>query len=209
MECGAVSTRRGRPTRSLEDIRLMREKVAQAAALLFRDEGYASVSMRRLAREVGCTPMTLYAYFDSKADILSHLWEGVYGDLFADLTRLAREIEDPALRLGAVANHYVDFWVRHPELYRLVFMTEGVSQSEVSAFLTSSGAVERHQLFNGLVSEVLGHPSEPVLKRRTEALLCGLAGIAHCHVTISGYPWSAPDILVAEILASLVGEPDR
>lgn len=209
LDKGTVSARRGRPARSGGDIAAMRKKVANAAALLFREEGYASVSMRRLAKEVGCTPMTLYAYFASKADILSHLWEGIYDEVFAELSALAGSIDSPADRLTAVAAHYVRYWVGNPERYRLVFMTEGVSQAEVSSFLESSAAVGHHQLFFGLVRDVLGSQGDADLKPRSEALLCGLLGIAHSHVTISGYPWCAPEVLTRQIVSALMSPSDR
>lgn len=206
---GTVSARRGRPARSGGDIVAMRKKVAHAAAQLFRDEGYASVSMRRLAKEVGCTPMTLYAYFDSKADILSHLWEGIYDEVFAELSALAGSIDSPADRLAAVAAHYVRYWVGNPERYRLVFMTEGVSQAEVSSFLESSTAVGHYQLFFGLMRDALEQPDDADLKPRSEALLCSLLGIAHSHVTISGYPWCAPEVLTGQIVSALMSPSDR
>ena len=198
-----VSARRGRPTRSRDDIATMRQRVADVAARLFREEGYASVSMRRMAREVGCTPMTLYAYFDSKTDILSHLWERVYDSLFGELASLAGPISDPLDRLAAVARRYVGYWVDNPETYRMVFMTEGVSQPEVSAFLDASATVDRFQLFFDTMRDVLGAPGEAELKMRTEILLSGLLGIAHNHVTISGYPWSPAEAMAGDLVSAL------
>lgn len=68
---------------------------------LFSQEGFAAVSMRRLAQESGCTPMTLYKYFKNKFEILGMLWADVLGDLFDRLDRLAATESDPVVRLGA------------------------------------------------------------------------------------------------------------
>ena len=61
---------RGRPARSSKQIADMRAHISACALRLFEDEGYAAISMRRLAQEAGCTAMTLYKYFDNKIDIL-------------------------------------------------------------------------------------------------------------------------------------------
>ena len=182
----------------------MRSKTAAAAARLFREEGYASVSMRRLAAEVGCAPMTLYAYFESKADILSHLWDGIYTALFAELTALAATLDEPAARLAAVSRRHVCYWIDNPETYRLVYMTEGVSQTEVGDFISGSPTVNRYQLFFDAMEAALGQPDEATVKRRTEALLAGLQGIAHSHVTISSYPWTAAGTMVDDLVSALV-----
>lgn len=47
-----------------------RTQLTEAAALLFADEGYASVSVRDLARRSGMTTGAIYSHFRSKADLL-------------------------------------------------------------------------------------------------------------------------------------------
>lgn len=195
--------RRGRPARSADDVATMRAKVGAAAARLFREEGYAAVSMRRLASEAGCTPMTLYAYFASKADILSHLWDAVYAALFESLAAEAAAATEPQDRLERISRRYVRFWIDRPETYRLVFMTEGVSQPEVDAFLGASGTVTRFRLFFDAMHVALGSCDEGALKLRTETLISGLQGVAHSHITISGYPWSPAEAMVDEIVRAL------
>ncbi|MFM9862595.1 MAG: TetR family transcriptional regulator, partial [Micropepsaceae bacterium] len=68
---------RGRPPLSSDQVDMMRKRIADAARRLFRDEGFEAVSMRRLATEAGCTPMSLYTYFDGKIDVLRSVWGDV------------------------------------------------------------------------------------------------------------------------------------
>jgi AcrR family transcriptional regulator len=63
----------GRPPRSETDISKYRSKIADHALAIYRAEGFGAVSMRRLANEVGCAPMTIYAHFEGKTDILRYL----------------------------------------------------------------------------------------------------------------------------------------
>ena len=63
----------GRPPRSESDIVEFRSKIAKHALAIYRSEGFGAFSMRRLAKEVGCAPMTIYAHFEGKQDILTDI----------------------------------------------------------------------------------------------------------------------------------------
>ncbi|MEL7111695.1 MAG: helix-turn-helix domain-containing protein, partial [Pseudomonadota bacterium] len=65
-ETDAPKRSRGRPRRSETQRQDMRDQIEQAAARLFQSEGYGAISMRRIAKAVGCSPMAIYAYFDNK-----------------------------------------------------------------------------------------------------------------------------------------------
>ena len=69
----ATRAARGRPARTPEQVAEMRAHIASCALELFSREGFAAISMRRLAQESGCTPMTLYKYFQNKFEILGTL----------------------------------------------------------------------------------------------------------------------------------------
>ena len=122
----------------------MRGRIAAAARRVFMEEGYGSVSMRRLANEVGCTPMTLYNYYDSKIDILRELWGAVFKDVFVGVNQAAQKGKDASDRLDAMCAAYVRYWLDHPDHYRMVFMSAGVSQSEVSVFVEEDAITGRY-----------------------------------------------------------------
>lgn len=199
------ATRRGRPPLSSAAIEDMRERIAEAARKLFKSEGYAAVSMRRLAEEVGVTPMTLYAYYDAKADILRHLWAQVFDVVFKKVEAAAAKSRDPRMRLRAAALAYVKYWLDHRDHYRMVFMTEGVSQDEVGVFVNDAETAARFAVFtDALAANIVGKAKERGVKEKTDLLLCGLHGIAHCGITMSGYPWTPAEKLVDELIAGLL-----
>jgi AcrR family transcriptional regulator len=180
----------------------VRARIAGVAVRLFRDEGYASVAMRRRALEAGCTPATLYAYFASKTDILRHIWAEVFEGLFTDLDRLADTVAGPRERLAAVSRAYVRYWVDHPETYRVVFMTEGVTQPEVGVFVDA--AADRYALFYSAMRQAWGPAAVEEIDGRTQALLCGLQGVAHSLITVSGYGWAPAEQLVDTLVEALL-----
>lgn len=197
--------RRGRPMSSPEKIASMKEKIATEARALFLAEGYRAISMRRIAAGVGCTPMSLYSYYPSKIDILRHLWAELFEALFADLEFVASQTVQPVERLKSISLKYVNYWLKNPEHYRIVFMTEGVSQPDVSVFVNQDRISGHYGLFHNLIGAVV-FVEDDATNLRTQALICALNGIAHNLITISGYTWSRPDQLVNIVVKGLIAK---
>lgn len=199
-----MKTKLGRPSISDAKRRQMREKIASSAHGLFRAEGYGQVSMRRIANDVGCSPMTLYKYYDAKIDILKTLWADVIGELFDQLEAVDANGLTPQARLTLLASTYVDYWLDHSEHYRLVFIADGVTQPDVGLFLDNPEIVARYQVFAVAISETIGELSADALKLKLDSLICLLHGIAHNLITISGYQWSAAHDLVAHTMRAII-----
>lgn len=188
---------RGRPVRSQADIQDTRASIAACALKLFRAEGYAAVSMRRLAQEAGCTVVTLYSYYDRKIDILRDLWAQVFEELFDILERQPVGGRDPASRLAAIATGYVAFWLERRDHYFLVFMSSGVTQPDVSIFVGNDALLQRFAIFRDALAKALeGKADDAALALKSDLLMCTLNGIAHNLITISAYPWTKPEKLV-------------
>ncbi|NWH08743.1 MAG: TetR/AcrR family transcriptional regulator [Alphaproteobacteria bacterium] len=172
---------------------------------LFQEEGYAGISMRRLAQESGCTVMTLYKYYARKIDVLRDLWGQVFAELFDELERTASRKQTAHERLQAIALGYVAFWLARRDRYFMVFMSSGVSQSDVSVFVQDDRVLSRFGLFRQTLAKVLGgQADEAELTLKSELLLCALNGIAHNLITISAYPWPDPKRLVQAAVAGVI-----
>lgn len=196
---------RGRPARSPEQIEGVRAHIGACALKLFREEGYEAISMRRLAQEAGCTVMTLYKYYDRKIDVLRDLWAQVFDELFDELDTIAARKRKAVARLKAIALGYVEFWLARRDRYFMVFMSSGVSQSDVSVFVSNDAVLARFNVFRNSVAKALdGAGGESELTLRTELLLCTLNGIAHNLITISAYPWFKPQKLVHVAVEALL-----
>jgi AcrR family transcriptional regulator len=201
---------RGRPSRSAAEIADVRARIADCALRLFQQEGYAAVSMRKLAAEAGCTTKTVYAYFDSKIDILSLLWSEVFAALFDQLDAVAAAQPEPKARLEAISQAYVGFWLEHREHYFLVFMSRGLSRAEVEGFVATGMPRARFELFIRCLAAVLGPGAdEETLRQRSEALICALNGISQALITISGHDWAPPESLVRIAVDGVSGRARR
>jgi AcrR family transcriptional regulator len=104
-----------------EKIAAFRDALCSAAERRFAEEGYAGVTLRALARELGCSPMTPYRYFRDKEAIFAAVRASAFAR-FADAqeTAAARESE-PLARLAALQRAYVRFALGEPHAYRIMF----------------------------------------------------------------------------------------
>ncbi|MFI6294763.1 TetR/AcrR family transcriptional regulator [Nonomuraea sp. NPDC050790] len=70
-----------RPAPGVRQPRFTREQIAKAAISIAETEGFAALSMRRLAEELGAGTMTLYHYVPSKQDLLALMNDEILGEL--------------------------------------------------------------------------------------------------------------------------------
>jgi AcrR family transcriptional regulator len=101
----------------------LRERILDAARRIVMREGFAALSMRKIADAIEYSPATLYLHFASRDEIAQALCAEGYAQLLATFVPLA-QIADPAERLKALGRAYVAFGVAHPETYRLIFMED-------------------------------------------------------------------------------------
>ena len=192
----------GRPVRSKSDIMEFQSKIARNALALYRAEGFGAVSMRRLAKEVGCAPMTIYAHFEGKTDILRYLWADVLADMSDEIQGKLKSVVAPAERLQTAAQTFVSYWIDHPDHFRLVFMSNDVTRSDVSTFISNEQTLVHFKMFSDLIQDVL--PNDDSVKVRTDALISGMIGIALCINTIRDYPWTSVTLMTDSLLAGII-----
>ncbi|CAE6874920.1 hypothetical protein R69927_03756 [Paraburkholderia domus] len=101
----------------------LRERILDAARRIVMREGFAALSMRKIAEAIEYSPATLYLHFASRDEIAQALCAEGYAQLLETFVPLA-QIADPTERLKALGRAYVAFGVAHPETYRLIFMED-------------------------------------------------------------------------------------
>ena len=112
----APRARRTVPTPATNrDGTLTRAVVLSAALGLIDRDGADGLSMRRLARELGRDPMTLYRHAPNKAALLDAVAETVLAELEVDLTD-----PDWASQLRQVARQYRRLALAHPNVVPLL-----------------------------------------------------------------------------------------
>jgi AcrR family transcriptional regulator len=78
--------------------------------------------MRKVADKIGYTATTLYNHFADKDALLRALCDSDFGALHESFRKIG-EIADPIARLRKLGQVYIEFALRYPSHYRLMFMT--------------------------------------------------------------------------------------
>jgi AcrR family transcriptional regulator len=94
-----------------------RTQIVDAAAALFRDQGFANTSMDDIARAVGVSRGVLFYYFDGKAEIGEHtlrLAVRAYSDFVRERVERRRTARG---KLHEFADACLDYQAEHPDLY--------------------------------------------------------------------------------------------
>ena len=110
--------------RPAPDLDLRRHRIARLARDVAESEGWAAVTMRRLAGELGVTQPVLYSAFAGRQALV----DAVALDGF---TALAAALEAVEATPPARTRAYLDFAVTHPHLYEAMFsMPSGLRFAE-------------------------------------------------------------------------------
>ncbi len=100
----------------------MRGKILNAARTLFAGHGYEAVTMREIAKKIEYSPTAIYAHFEDKEALMRELCTVDFQALARAVGHIAR-VPDPVARLRRIGHAYVEFGLRNPNHYRLMFMT--------------------------------------------------------------------------------------
>ena len=136
--------------RSADDRDAVRGRLCEAAAKLFLEEGEAALSMRRLAAEVGCSPMAPYRHFADKEALVAAIRAQAFDRLADALDGVA---QDDRHRAADIGDAYVRFAREHPAAYKLMF---DLAQPDEAAYPELAAAAGRARVvMSDYVSELV------------------------------------------------------
>jgi AcrR family transcriptional regulator len=106
---------------STEDFAAVRRKIGAAATALYAAKGESAITIRDIAAKLGRSPMGLYRYFADRDEILAFVRADAF-DRFSDQLEAAfASGGDAFARARAVGRAYLDFALKNPNAYRLMF----------------------------------------------------------------------------------------
>lgn len=104
--------------------------ILSASLDIVKEEGWAALSMRKIADKIEYTAPIIYGYFENKEAILKELTRNGYVKLAEQLEEAKSKFTDPAQRLEAMWRAYWHFAFSEKELYQVMY---GVEMSCASA----------------------------------------------------------------------------
>jgi len=97
------------------------KKIVLAGRRLLDGEGSDAISMRRVAKAVGITPMAIYRHYSDRNELLNALADEGFEELAGLLVRApsSGSVEERLMRLGEI---YLQHALENPRLFELMFL---------------------------------------------------------------------------------------
>lgn len=112
-----------------EQVDAFRERLLHAAEKLFARHGVAGVSMRQIAQALGYSQTAAYRYFANKDEILVAMRASALDRFCGHLERAFDPAKDARRNARAVGRAFLDFALKYPDTYRLIFFTENLERA--------------------------------------------------------------------------------
>jgi AcrR family transcriptional regulator len=126
---------RDRPRRGPKP-RLTAEEIVRAAIGLADAEGLDALSMRRIADELGVSPMSIYTYVPGKAELIDVMVDRAFGEL------TAASGDGWRARLEHIARDCWALYHRHPWLLRVTLARPPMGPNTIAKYENELRAVE-------------------------------------------------------------------
>ena len=151
-------------------------KIKQAALVLFARHGFAAVTMRQIAANVGVQAGAIYNYTPDKQNLLFDLLHGHMVDL---LSKWAVELvpKNPIAALDHFVAFHLDFHIKRPELVFISYMElRNLSEANFKAIVEQRRIYEKiiyNLILSGAVSGDFLVPDPKIASLALIALLTG------------------------------------
>ena len=179
-----------------EGVKLRQDILAVSADLLDRG-GEAAVTLRDIALTVGISAPSIYAHFADREAIVAALVSETFDLLEIDLREAMEQAgPNPVTRLRALAAAYLDFAVRWPQRYRVLFGGLWSDKTVQPKAEVNSTSRMGHSAFGVLLEAVdacqrAGVASDTDAFSDAAGLWAALHGLAQLHAVATLFPWPA------------------
>ena len=190
-----------------EEVQSFRDRLCDSFKRLYAERGYAAVTMRAMAEDLGCSPMTPYRYFKDKDEIFAAARAAGFRrltKLIVDATHDKHDVVEKTLLAGKT---YIEFARNEPDTYRLMYTN---LQPETAGYPELEEEVARaRQVLTDLAEEV---PQVRNSSMRPAAVAqtfwAALHGIIQIHLN-NGFDETTTFDEIVAILLSLLTEGGR
>ena len=107
--------------RKERDKQEMYDKILQAATTMFLEDGYEKTSLRSIAEKIEYSPATIYLYFKDKDELFCAIHDIGFQMLLKEM-EATNKIKNPLKRLHEIGKIYIEFALKNPEYYDLMFI---------------------------------------------------------------------------------------
>jgi AcrR family transcriptional regulator len=183
----------------------LRQEIMDAAREMFVAEGYAHVSMRKIADKIGYSATTIYLYFKDKNDLLHQICEQTFARLAQNIKAIQQLSDNPLEKLRSGLREYIHFGLKNPSQYEIVFITP-LPQGIEKEFEETNGRIA----FDTMRSVVAECISANLLKNNdveliSQTLWAGIHGVTALLIQHGGFPFVERETLIDSLIDTLIG----
>lgn len=196
--------------RSDADKAEVRDLILATARRMVLDQGFAELSIRKLAAAVGYVPGTIYLYFKNRDEIVREICRGGFAELYERM-KPAVNVADPRERLASLMRAYADFAIKNPETYRLSFMEDPKFTEEMfrrAPLETEEGPGRRAFAMIADALRELKREGRAATKRdinlQAEILWSGIHGVVSLKLIYPAFPTNSTKVLIDEMIWTLL-----
>jgi AcrR family transcriptional regulator len=132
-----------RPAYSDDQVDSIQREIREVALGVFRQGGMGKLTLRAIARKMGCSAAALYRYYASKDDLLTAIRAEGFARMGSTLEEARCSASDSRNAARAAMRAYLGFALEEPEVFRLMYeLSQGDAQSAPTV------RVERERAFS-------------------------------------------------------------
>lgn len=178
-----------------------RKNILDAAYFIAKEEGWQSLSMRKIADKIEYTAPIIYEYFSNKDAILQELTLKGFVSLTRDLEKAKSLSKDPAEQLEKMWMAYWNFAFADKELYQVMY---GVQMSCCSE--RCSATENPYNLFTGVIAEIMKsqNPSREVIKQKYFTFFSVIHGLVSVNMIGNGLPSITNDQILKDAIGGII-----
>ena len=115
-----------RPKQTQDQIKTMQDRIINATMSLITRVEPEEISIRAIAEEVGISHMAIYSYFKNRDELIENLVQKQIEIFEKQLDQIICQNSDQTveLRLRQVFQFYLEYSIRHPKGYRILWLTQ-------------------------------------------------------------------------------------
>jgi AcrR family transcriptional regulator len=206
------SASKGR-ARADEDKARVRQAFVSAGRKLLAEGDPSKVSLRRIAAEAGYSPGTIYSYFADWRALYRAVRERDMEDAVAVFEMLVSQHSDPFLRLRNLFIGTVDYWLKNPEHFDVLFAmpVKGPETEDVELFGQAPVVVRALSIYYDAIQVFFDSlPQYPMTPRlAADALLAAVYGLIAFPRMTQTMKWSGTAEMAEIVVDSILKEWQR
>ena len=182
----------------------LRQIILDAAREMFAEEGYHSVSMRKIADKIEYSPTTIYLYFKDKNDLLQQICDETFARLGGKFQSIGKKHSTNIDGLREGLRTYIEFGLKHPKHYEVTFMLP-LTENLGDEFENSLGQRAFEYLRKGVADSMeSGEIAKGDIDLVSQTLWAGIHGVTSLLIGHEGFPFVNKKTLINSVIDTML-----